>query len=158
MGRYVAPFFAGVPTAPATADSSVTCGNVAQLAASVYLDLSWPCSYRTRLALERGQAANFRRLHRCEKARFGAAGHFMAEGSFKPPSDEASMLRQWSSMAGLGVEFISAIVLLGAVGYAIDRHYGSQPWGMLVGGGLGFAIGLMRLVQAGNRAMKKRQK
>jgi ATP synthase protein I len=78
----------------------------------------------------------------------------MAEGPEKPSTGEASAMRQWSSMAGIGVEFVAALVVPGLIGYWVDRKFGTAPWGLLVGGGLGFAAGLINLVRVGNKAMK----
>ena len=49
--------------------------------------------------------------------------------------------------AGAGYTLIGAIMLLGAVGYGLDRWVGSSPW-LLVGGLLlGVAVGMYELAK-----------
>ena len=68
-------------------------------------------------------------------------------GRPKPPT--------WVAMSGLGFEFVGAILLPGALGWWIDRKAGTTPWIMLVGGLLGFAIGLRLLMRSVSRPRNK---
>ena len=43
---------------------------------------------------------------------------------------------------------IGAIVVLGGLGYAVDRWLGSAPWGAFVGLMLGLVVGFYELVKA----------
>jgi F0F1-type ATP synthase assembly protein I len=43
---------------------------------------------------------------------------------------------------------IGAIVVLGGVGYAVDRWIGTAPWGVFVGLLLGVVVGFYELVKA----------
>ncbi len=45
-----------------------------------------------------------------------------------------------SSMAGVevGLRLVVAVMLMGGIGFALDRYLGSLPWLMLLGGVLGF--------------------
>ena len=43
---------------------------------------------------------------------------------------------------------VGAIVVLGGLGYAVDRWLGSAPWGVFVGLLLGFVVGFYELVKA----------
>ena len=53
----------------------------------------------------------------------------------------------------LGVQFAAAIILGVYAGLAVDRRFGTTPWGLLSGAGIGFAGGfysLYRVAMASN--------
>jgi F0F1-type ATP synthase assembly protein I len=60
----------------------------------------------------------------------------------------------WHKMAGIGVEFIVAVGLLAALGWWLDGKFGTSPWLLIAGCGLGFTVGLYQMVKAANRMMK----
>jgi ATP synthase protein I len=47
----------------------------------------------------------------------------------------------------LGTEFAAAVVGLTLLGYWIDRHFGSSPWGVLGGALIGLVGGMFNLVR-----------
>lgn len=49
--------------------------------------------------------------------------------------------------AGVGFEFVAAVCGFAAVGYWIDHHYGSKPWGLVIGAGLGVVGGTYNLLR-----------
>jgi F0F1-type ATP synthase assembly protein I len=51
--------------------------------------------------------------------------------------------------AGMGVELAGAFLVGALLGHAVDRFLltAERPWGMLVGGLLGFTAGMARLIQ-----------
>jgi F0F1-type ATP synthase assembly protein I len=49
--------------------------------------------------------------------------------------------------AGAGYTLIGAILLLGGVGYAVDRWQGSEPWGLVGGLLLGIIVGMYELAK-----------
>ena len=51
-------------------------------------------------------------------------------------------------MSSLGFEFVAAVLLPGALGWWLDSKAGTRPWLMLVGGLLGFGIGLRILMRS----------
>jgi ATP synthase protein I len=53
----------------------------------------------------------------------------------------------WLRFSGIGFEFAAAVAGLTLVGYWIDRHFGSQPWGLLVGLALGLVGGTYNLIR-----------
>ena len=57
----------------------------------------------------------------------------------------------WVGMSGLGFEFVGAILLPGALGWFLDRRFGTQPWIMLALGLVGFVAGLRLLMRSVNR-------
>jgi ATP synthase protein I len=46
-------------------------------------------------------------------------------------------------------EAVFAIVIGAGVGYAVDSRFETEPWGVLVGLGLGFAAFVLRLLRLG---------
>jgi F0F1-type ATP synthase assembly protein I len=59
----------------------------------------------------------------------------------------------WHRMAGVGVEFIVAVGLFAAVGWWLDGKFGTSPWLLIAGSGLGFAVGLWSMVKAAKKMM-----
>jgi F0F1-type ATP synthase assembly protein I len=51
------------------------------------------------------------------------------------------------SAAGASYTLIGAMVLLGGIGYAIDRWQGTSPWCLLAGLVLGVMVGFYELVK-----------
>ena len=49
--------------------------------------------------------------------------------------------------AGASYTLIGAIVLLGGIGYAVDRWQGSSPWFLIGGLMLGIAVGMYELAK-----------
>ncbi len=50
-------------------------------------------------------------------------------------------------VAGASYSLIGAILLLGGIGYSVDRWRGTEPWGVLVGLALGIVVGFYELVK-----------
>jgi len=49
--------------------------------------------------------------------------------------------------AGAGYSLIGAIMLLGGIGYAVDRWRGTSPWFIVGGLMLGIAVGMYELAK-----------
>jgi len=49
--------------------------------------------------------------------------------------------------AGAGYTLIGAIMLLGAIGYGVDRWRGSEPWFLVGGLLLGIVVGMYELAK-----------
>jgi len=49
--------------------------------------------------------------------------------------------------AGASYTLVGAIIVLGGIGYAVDRWQGSAPWGLMVGLALGIIVGFYELVK-----------
>ena len=58
-------------------------------------------------------------------------------------------------LAGSGIELAAAVGGFSLLGFWIDRHYGSSPWGLLIGALLGLIGGFYNLVKASLTASKK---
>jgi len=51
----------------------------------------------------------------------------------------------------LSSEFVSAILVGAAIGYAIDYLAGTSPWAMIIFMGLGFVAGVLNMLRAANK-------
>lgn len=60
------------------------------------------------------------------------------------PSEQQS---SWVRFSALGVELAAAILGFTLVGYWVDRHWGTAPWGLVVGVLLGVVGGLYNLIR-----------
>ena len=49
--------------------------------------------------------------------------------------------------AGASYTLVGAIILLGGLGYAFDAWRGTDPWGLVIGLGLGIVVGFYELVK-----------
>jgi F0F1-type ATP synthase assembly protein I len=56
-------------------------------------------------------------------------------------------LRRSGPAAGASYTLIGAIILLGGIGYGIDRWQGTEPWGLFVGLLLGLVVGFYELAK-----------
>ena len=75
-------------------------------------------------------------------------------------SDESAKRRPRNAQtawkySGLGMELVGAVVALVLVGYWIDRRFGSGPWGVLIGAGIGIVGGMWNLIRAGLEAQRE---
>jgi F0F1-type ATP synthase assembly protein I len=61
----------------------------------------------------------------------------------------------WVRWSGIGFELVGAVAGLTLVGYWIDHRYGCQPWGVLIGAGLGLVGGMYNLIRQSLAAVKE---
>jgi ATP synthase protein I len=61
----------------------------------------------------------------------------------------------WVRHAGIGLELAGAVAGFALVGYWIDRHFGSKPWGLVIGLVLGMVGGLYNLVRESLEATRE---
>ena len=66
-------------------------------------------------------------------------------------TDRSSLGRFYS----LGFELVAAVAGFTLVGYWVDRHYGTAPWGLLIGLGLGLVGGTYNLIRSSLVATRK---
>ena len=62
----------------------------------------------------------------------------------QPPPETATPA---GTAAGASSTRVGAIILLGGIGYAVDKWQGSAPWGSLIGLTLGIVVGFYELVK-----------
>jgi ATP synthase protein I len=60
--------------------------------------------------------------------------------------------------SGVGIEFAAAVAGFSLVGIWVDHHYGSGPWGLLVGLALGLIGGTYNLVRDSLLASKEAER
>lgn len=63
----------------------------------------------------------------------------------------------WLRFSGIGIEFAGAVGGFTAIGYLFDRHYDSNPWGLLVGVFLGLIGGTYNLIRESLYAARQQQ-
>lgn len=56
--------------------------------------------------------------------------------------------RRPMSMAGMGFELAAAVVGFTFLGLWLDRHYGTEPWALLICAAIGIVGGLYNFVRA----------
>jgi F0F1-type ATP synthase assembly protein I len=61
---------------------------------------------------------------------------------------------EWGKVAALGLETAVGVALGAIVGSWIDKKYHSDPWGILIGSGLGFFSGMYLLIREAIRINK----
>lgn len=60
--------------------------------------------------------------------------------------------RTVGELGTLGLSFVMALVIGTAAGLWVDRRFGTDPWGILVGFALGFAAAVLNVVRITRRA------
>ena len=65
----------------------------------------------------------------------------------KDPSGGKLDPNAWIGLSSIGIEFVLSVLLPGALGWWLDRKFGTLPWLMLVGGLFGFAGGFYNLLR-----------
>lgn len=78
-----------------------------------------------------------------------------AAGGKRPGKSAGGDVAAWYRLTGIGFEFIAAVGLFVLIGWALDRWLDTRPWLTLVGGGLGFAVGLWNMVRAANKSFRR---
>jgi F0F1-type ATP synthase assembly protein I len=61
----------------------------------------------------------------------------------------------WVRYSGSGLELAGAVAGFALIGYWIDKHYGSDPWGIIVGLMLGLVGGLYNFVRQSLQATRE---
>lgn len=51
-------------------------------------------------------------------------------------------------VAAASYTLVGGIILLGGIGYAVDRWRGTGPWGVVIGLALGILVGFYELIKA----------
>ena len=69
--------------------------------------------------------------------------------------DPGKPATRWTRHAGMGVEFAAAVAGFALLGYWIDAHYGTGPWGVLIGAALGLVGGTYNLIRQSMAAFRR---
>ena len=67
--------------------------------------------------------------------------------------ESRTALRQGAAYQG-ALEAVFAILIAGGIGYWADSHWGTSPWGLLVGFVVGFGSFVLRLIRLGRQLGK----
>jgi F0F1-type ATP synthase assembly protein I len=62
---------------------------------------------------------------------------------------------EWLRYSGSGLELAASVAGFALVGYWIDRHYGTNPWGLVAGLILGMIGGFYNLVKQSLQAARE---
>lgn len=62
----------------------------------------------------------------------------------KPKESSAS----WMRLSSIGFELVAAVAGFTLLGYWVDRHWGTEPWGVLIGALLGLVGGMYNLIRS----------
>jgi len=57
--------------------------------------------------------------------------------------------------SSIGVEFAAAVAGFTLLGWWIDGHYGTGPWGLVVGAALGLVGGMYNLIREATQAFQE---
>ncbi|MGE5814477.1 MAG: AtpZ/AtpI family protein [Acidobacteriota bacterium] len=60
-------------------------------------------------------------------------------------------IRTIGALSTVGFSFVLAIVIGVAAGYYIDNHFGTKPWGFLIGFVFGLAAGVLNVVRTSRK-------
>ncbi|MEN3930377.1 AtpZ/AtpI family protein [Microvirga sp. W0021] len=66
----------------------------------------------------------------------------------KPPEQQAINQNAVAQAFRLSAEFVSGVLAGGAIGWLVDKLFGSAPWGLIVFLLLGFCAGMLNLLRA----------
>ena len=55
----------------------------------------------------------------------------------------------------MGLELAGAAIICGLIGWYIDRRLDSEPWGILIGGGIGFVGGFYVFIKQALKANRR---
>lgn len=61
--------------------------------------------------------------------------------------EEAKSGSGWARLSGIGVELAAAVAGFTLAGYFWDRHFGTNPWGVLTGAILGLVGGMYNVIR-----------
>lgn len=77
----------------------------------------------------------------------GLSADTMAEPSKRSSRGDGRGQASWTRLAGMGFELVAAVGAFVLVGYWWDRHFGTDPNGLIVGAVLGLIGGMYNLIR-----------
>jgi len=69
--------------------------------------------------------------------------------------EEPKSVSGWARLSGIGMELVAAVAGFTLAGYFWDRHFGTKPWGVLIGALLGLVGGLYNVIRQSLAAVKE---
>ena len=70
-------------------------------------------------------------------------------------ADKDSQRLRLGRLYSLGIELAAAVAGFTLLGYWIDRHYGSHPWGILICVALGLIGGMVNFLRSALREVRQ---
>ena len=70
-----------------------------------------------------------------------------ARRSALPAAGPPAQATAYGAALRLGADFVAGVVVGGAIGWGIDRLFGTSPWGLIVFLLLGFAAGILSVLR-----------
>ncbi len=71
-----------------------------------------------------------------------------AQGKVSSPAEPKSDQAGYGLAIRLGADFVAGVVLGAALGWGVDRLFGTGPWGLIVFLLLGFAAGMLTVMRS----------
>jgi ATP synthase protein I len=65
----------------------------------------------------------------------------------RPDGSSGKAMRDMGALSAVGLSLALAVILGAALGYGIDRWFGTSPWGFLIGFFVGLAAGIRSAFQ-----------
>lgn len=78
----------------------------------------------------------------------------MAEQPASDRQKKIDTIRTIGALSTVGFSFVLAIVIGVAAGYYIDNHFGTKPWGFLIGFVFGMIAGILNVVRTSRTFLK----
>ncbi len=69
--------------------------------------------------------------------------------------EEPTSRSSWARLSGIGIELVAAIAGFTLAGYGWDRHFGTRPWGVLIGALLGLVGGMYNVIRQSLAAVRE---
>lgn len=63
------------------------------------------------------------------------------------PKEEEPAARRYGTALRMGADFVAGVIVGGAIGWGVDRLFGTSPWGLIVFVLLGFAAGILTVLR-----------
>ena len=73
--------------------------------------------------------------------------HAAREANAPSPGGPPLQGKAYALALRLGADFVAGVVVGGAIGWGIDRLFGTSPWGLIVFLLLGFAAGILSVLR-----------
>ena len=96
---------------------------------------------------ERDDRANGSFDQRLSAAQRRAGVEPVADESVRRGSDQSSGPNPFSQAMRMGTEMVAALAVAVAIGYGLDRLFGTRPWLMIAGVPIGAAAGLLNVIR-----------
>jgi len=88
----------------------------------------------------------------------GVVGQMGAKGPLKSLREAGSAPNQWMRYSGLGIQMAATLILPVLGGMWLDKEYGWEPWGVVLGGMVGATASVTSVIMTVQRAERAEAK